>query len=127
MRRYVENVLRENQPISGNDHQVRLQCLEFGHRVRVTQRLRLQDRNLLLEGVFLDRAGAQFLAATCGPVRLRKDSHGLAAGFHKRLERRQREIRRAGKYDSAHIAAVAAWRRSFSSFLRMRMRLDSER
>ena len=93
---------------------------------------------------FLHRACRELPAAALRPVRLRQHADDRMSGAHQRLERGHRELRRARECDaqsgdggalSRRWRARAAGRlratrfslRSFSSFLRMRSRLRSER
>ena len=56
VRRYVEHVLRQDQTISGDYHDVGLQSFGFGNRGRVTKCFRLQDRDVALFGIAFHRA-----------------------------------------------------------------------
>ena len=108
--------------------------------LRGAQRRRLQHGHAECERVLLDRTRAQFSAAACGTVRLGVDGDQLLRRGRNGEQRRHGEVRRAGVDDphggdsGAQIAgapddevAGLFWRRSFSSFLRMRVRLSSDR
>ena len=111
-----------------------LQALDGG---RLTQRRRLLDGQAVPQRALLDRAACELLAAAGGTVGLRIDGSDPVRRAQQRFERRHSELRRAREDDGQVVlqSAFGAERavsgprslRSFSSFLRMRVRLSSDR
>ena len=104
---------------------------------RLSQRRRLLDWQRVPQSALLDRAGGELLTATGGAIGLRVDGDDPMRRAQQRFERRHCELRRAGEDDGQGVlqSAFGAERalpgprslRSFSSFLRMRVRLSSDR
>ena len=103
----------------------------------LAQRRRLLDRQAVPHSALLDRAGCELLAAARGTIGLRVDGDDPMRRAQQRFERRHGELRRAREDDGQVVLqrAFGAERalpgprslRSFSSFLRMRVRLSSDR
>jgi hypothetical protein len=68
--RNVEHGLRQQQTVSGNDEQIRLQHGKLGNSGRFPQRCRLPDADTFLLCENLDRTRSDFLAAAGRAVRL---------------------------------------------------------
>jgi hypothetical protein len=88
------------------------------------------------QSALFDRAGCELLAAARGTIGLRINGNHAMRRVQQSIQRRYRELRRAGKnYGQVLQRAFGAGRalpgprslRSFSSFLRMRVRLSSDR
>ncbi len=111
-RRYVQYVLRQYQPVSRNDDNVRFERRQFGDRPLVAQGDRLHDRDAACFGIRFYRARHDALAAAGGPVRLGQDSDRRDAGVNERGQRGARELGRAGEYHPGifHRGGVGAAR-----------------
>jgi hypothetical protein len=71
--RRLQDRLRKQQPVRGDDHDVGRPALQSLDRRGLTQRRRLLDRQGVPHSALLDRAGRDLLAATGGTIRLRVD------------------------------------------------------
>jgi len=101
----IEHGLRQDQSVGHHHHQVGVQLRQLGLRLGGTQGLRLIDRNVVLHGELLDRAGHQLLPAPGRPIRLGVHRHHLAPGVEQGLQMLSGELRCSGKND-AHKGLV---------------------
>ena len=104
--RDVENCLRQYQAVRRHDQHIGLEVGQLSGRLLIAQRHRLLHGNALFDGVLLDRACRQLLAAAGRPVRLGEHGYRIAPAFHQRRQRSQRKVRRAGENDPGHIATA---------------------
>ena len=95
--RRVQDILRQNTAIGRHHDQLRCQFLHQGQGGTVPQLQRLIDRQVMGQGIFLDRRKGQLMAAVFRLIRLGKDAADLVSGFHQRVQRGHRKIRRAHK------------------------------
>ncbi len=135
-----QHLSRKDEAVGHDDESFRIPGFKRRTGFLARERLGLDDRQAVgergtLHGTRLDPA-----AATARPVGLRQHPDD-AMPLEQRLEGGQREFRRAGKGDAQRqyarrapagpapvaVAPVARSLRSFSSFLRMRSRLRSDR
>ena len=138
--RNIQHHLRQDQPVGDHHHQVGLQGGQFRLGGRITQGLRLKDRDAVLDRQLLHRAGHQLLATSGRAVGLGVDGHHLAARIKQGLQVLGGEFRGAGE-DDTHGSSLtkkacrskplgsdhACWRCCFSSFFLMRSRLSCDR
>ena len=104
---------------------------------RLAQRRGLLDRQAVPQGALLDCTGCELLTAARRTIGLRVDADDPMRGAQQRFERRHSELRRASEDDGQVLlqrafgeertGSVPRSLRSFSSFLRMRVRLSSDR
>ncbi len=99
-RRDIENVLRKNKPVSRHDEDIRIECRDLRHGIRVLEGHRLQHLDTVVEGEPFDRARGKPLAAPGRAVRLRQYRERRDARIRQRLQRRERKFRRTGKQHS---------------------------
>ena len=128
--------LRQQQAVGDHDHHDRRTSAARRSTRRLAQRRRLLDRQAVPQRALLDRARCELLAAAGGTIGLRVDGDDPMREAQQRFERRHGELRRAGEDDGQGASfrvrfgaerALPGPRslRSFSSFLRMRVRLSS--
>ena len=154
MARHIEHRLRQDQPVGHHHHQVGSQLAQARDGLVRLERCGLLDGDAELQRALLDRARRERLPAAGGPVRLRVRRDQPVPGRVQRIERRHGEAGRAREDDAQRLGHGRGWhggtpcavgqmtgalersrvtgelprsRRSFSSFLRMRVRFSSER
>ena len=134
--RRIQRRLRKEQAVSGDDHEIGRLLFQSIDCSGIFERRGLLDRHAVAHRALLDRARSDLLAAARRTVRLGVDGNDPVRRAQQRFERRHCELRRAGEDDGQGVlqSAFGAERalpgrslRSFSSFLRMRVRLSSDR
>jgi hypothetical protein len=97
MARRGQDGRRQDEPVGGNDHGVRLQRAQSLMGLRLAQRRRLVYIEALPFGEHLDRARRGVHAAAGGPVGLREDERDIVPGRDQPGEGAFSECRRAGE------------------------------
>ena len=93
--RDVQHRWRQDEAIGGDDDDVGGQRGQGGHRLRLTQRGRLQHRNAVPCGQAFDGRSGQLATAAGRAVGLRRHTDHLVAAGQQRGQRRHGEVRRA--------------------------------
>ena len=92
------------QHTEGHDHEeIRFPCFQGVEELRVLQRNRLEDRDIVLHGVFLDGAFIHLQAPSAGLVGNRHDSDNLKAVAYELVQRRHSKLRSTHIYDSCFL------------------------
>ena len=152
--RDLQHGFGQDQAIGGDDHHIRLQCRQLLLGLFGLQADRLEHGNAGIQRHLFDRAGHEFAATASRAVGLAVYAHHIMAGFQQGLQGYGGKIRCSGK-NNAHggCFSVSLIRKnrvvtrsefssalamlqplsqalclcSFSSFLRMRLRLSELR
>jgi hypothetical protein len=99
MARGVEDGLREDQAVSGDHGQIRLECREGGLFFGLSERAGAAHFNTQCTCANFDRSWTIGLAAARGAGRLRVGGNDVMPGRHQRVERRHRKLRATHEND----------------------------
>ncbi len=103
MAREVEEAAGENLAVGDHDRDVGLEGVQFpgeGFARLAPEAVRLEDRQAMGQGTFLDRWRFQLSPAPRRLVRLAYHRQHFVGGFHQPVERRHGEVRGAEKDDA---------------------------
>ena len=143
--RQLENRGRQQKTVGDDDHDIRRESGDRIPRSAILQRRRLQDGKTERERALLDRTRGEALPATAAAIRLRADGDETMPRCGDRIERGQcevggsgednrqgpvhggRTVQIAGARDGSRARPSARNFRSFSIFLRTRLRFISDR
>lgn len=97
----IQDSLGQNQAIGHHDHQPGFERGQRGLLGFILQAVWLENRDVVLQGKLLDRAGLQLSAPPRRPVGLAVDTDNLVRTVQQRLQNRNRKIRGTGE-DNTH-------------------------